>query len=139
MNHGIVTNYSGEATGSRSIYRFAQGRGGAVWAASPGGLMRFDGSRWQAIGAEWNVPAGTVYEVAVDPEGTLWISASGALLRLDASRNRFVVVQRGLERQRFARNADGIFLRRSTRNTSAQEGGPHETASRPMLIDCSTR
>ena len=37
VNQAIVTNYGGEATGSRTVYGFAQDRGGAVWAASAGG------------------------------------------------------------------------------------------------------
>ena len=109
LDRGVVTNYGGEATASRTVYGFAEDRAGAVWATSAGGLMRFDGKRWQGIGAEWNVPAGSAYEVAIDPTGTLWLLAAGALLKLDVTHSRFLIVQEGVVGQSFARNVDGFL------------------------------
>ena len=109
VDHAVVTNYSGEATGSRTVYGFAEDRAGAVWATSAGGLMRFDGKRWQSIGAEWNVPAGSAYEVALDPNGTLWLLATDKLLRLDTTRNRFLTIREGVVGQSFARNVEGFL------------------------------
>ena len=113
------------------MYGFAQDRGGDVWAASAGGLMRFDGSRWQAIGVEWNVPLGAVYQVAVDPEGTVWIFAPGALLKLDAVRKRFVFVLRGVAGKSFKQDVDGIIWTRSAENRGLPPGTPDQTL-RPM-------
>src|SRR5271154_789240 len=51
LDKGRVTNYAGE-TGS--VYGFAQNPDGIVWAGTTSGLWRFDHSRWQPIGIEWN-------------------------------------------------------------------------------------
>ena len=69
LDKGRVTNYASE-TGT--VRYFAQGRNGIVWAATTGGLWRFDHSGWQRIGLEWNAPAGSVAEVGFDSEGILW-------------------------------------------------------------------
>ena len=39
------------------------------------GLWKFEGSRWQQVGADWNAPAGAVFQVAFDAQGTLWVLA----------------------------------------------------------------
>src|SRR5260370_31548377 len=36
------------------------------------GLWRFDHSRWQNVGVEWNAPAERVMQVGFDSEGVLW-------------------------------------------------------------------
>jgi PAS domain S-box-containing protein len=70
LDKGRVTNY---ASGIGSVYGFAQGRDGIVWAASSNGLWRFEHSEWQHIGVEWNVPDGRVTQVGFDSEWLLWV------------------------------------------------------------------
>jgi signal transduction histidine kinase/ligand-binding sensor domain-containing protein len=70
VRNGRVTNYP-EVPGT--VYSFAQDRQGIVWAATDGGLWRFDGSTWQHVGAEWNAPQKPVSQVGFDREGILWV------------------------------------------------------------------
>ena len=69
VKNGRVTNFP-EVPGT--VYSFAQDHG-VVWAATDGGLWRFDGSTWQHIGAEWNAPQKPVSQVGFDREGILWV------------------------------------------------------------------
>src|SRR5271157_2312684 len=74
LKNGRVTNFAESTT---TILGFAQDRHGIVWAAAfgstkRGGLWRFDGSRWQHIGAEWNAPE-NVATVGFDRDGVLWV------------------------------------------------------------------
>lgn len=70
LKDGRVTNFP-EVPGT--VYSFAQDRQGIVWAATDGGLWRFEGSTWQHIGAEWNAPQKPVSQVGFDREGILWV------------------------------------------------------------------
>ena len=46
---------------------------GATWAATTGGLARFDGRRWKTMGpAEGYPPAGPTFPVLVDRRGAVW-------------------------------------------------------------------
>jgi ligand-binding sensor domain-containing protein len=69
LNKGRVTNY---ASGIGSVYDFAQDRNGIVWAGTSTGIWRFDHSRWQNVGVEWNAPVERVTQVGFDSEGILW-------------------------------------------------------------------
>ena len=77
-SNGRLANYGGEAASSGSVNRFAQDHNGNLWAGTTSGLWRFDGSLWQHIGAEWNVPAGQMYDLAFDSQGVLWALAGGS-------------------------------------------------------------
>ncbi|WP_169747047.1 PAS domain-containing protein [Edaphobacter aggregans] len=74
LDKGRVTNY---ASGIGSVYGFAQDRDGIVWAGTSSGLWRFDHSRWQHLGVEWNAPAERVTQVGFDSEGILWALVGG--------------------------------------------------------------
>ena len=47
--------------------------GGFKQAPNGSGLWRFDGSSWQHIGAEWNVPDQPVAHIGFDRDGILWV------------------------------------------------------------------
>jgi len=70
LKNGRVINFP-EVPGT--VYSFAQDRQGVVWAATDGGLWRFEGSTWQHVGAEWNAPQKPVSQVGFDREGILWV------------------------------------------------------------------
>jgi signal transduction histidine kinase/ligand-binding sensor domain-containing protein len=70
LKNGRITSFP-EVPGT--VYSFAQDRDGVVWAATDGGLWRFDGSTWQHIGAEWNAPQKPVSQVGFDREHILWV------------------------------------------------------------------
>jgi ligand-binding sensor domain-containing protein len=80
LDKGRVTNY---ASTTGSVFGFAQDRDGIVWAGTTSGLWRFDHSRWQRIGIEWNAPVGFVTKVGFDPKGILWALAGSPGTPLD--------------------------------------------------------
>ena len=55
------------------VRRIAQDRDGGIWAATQGGLVRFDGQIWRRIGSESGME-GTPIGLYVDARGTLWVS-----------------------------------------------------------------
>jgi signal transduction histidine kinase/ligand-binding sensor domain-containing protein len=75
LKNGKVKNFL-EATSS--VSGFAADRHGNTWAGAAGGttrssLWRFDGSSWQRVGTEWNVPNEPVAQIGFDREGILWV------------------------------------------------------------------
>jgi signal transduction histidine kinase/ligand-binding sensor domain-containing protein len=96
LNNGRVKNYEAETSATGTIWEFAQDPGGNVWAAATSGLWRYDGSHWQHIGTEWNVPAQRALEVLLDREGNLWAHVDTMLLRLSRGSRRFQVVRKNL-------------------------------------------
>src|SRR6185503_6660677 len=67
-----------------------QDRDGFVWAASPNGLFRYDGSRFLRFSVEDGLPSTLVTDLAVSPEGVLWGATSRGLFHVE--RDRFVAV-----------------------------------------------
>jgi signal transduction histidine kinase/ligand-binding sensor domain-containing protein len=75
LKNGRVKNFV-ENTGT--VNGFARDARGITWAgalsaAGRSGLWRFDGSSWQQIGADWNVPSLPVVQVGFDRDGILWV------------------------------------------------------------------
>lgn len=59
------------------ITHLAEGKDGAIWAASSGKtkrLFRFANNRWQQVDNQFAMPAGAVADLEVDRRGTLWVS-----------------------------------------------------------------
>lgn len=94
LDEGRVKNYGGEfATNGGSIWSMTQDKDGIVWAAASSGLWRFDHSRWEHVGAEWNVPLKSAVEVAIDQDGNLWVGGDGIWLCLRSGSRRFQIVE----------------------------------------------
>ena len=55
----------------RSIFRFAFGRDGRLWAGTSDGLFVLQGQRWRRIGAELGHPDQLVNDLTVDRDGGL--------------------------------------------------------------------
>lgn len=62
---------------------------GTMWAATWAGLARFDGRRWQRIGADWGYPAARADWLLRDRRGVLWVSSGDSVLRLRPGARRF--------------------------------------------------
>jgi len=112
LDKGRVTNY---ASGIGSVYGFAQGRDGIVWAGASSGLWRFDHSGWQHIGVEWNAPAGPVAQVGFDSEGILWALAGSFetpkdLIYLLPGTRHFKTAERNLSVPGFTLDADRAVM-----------------------------
>ncbi len=71
------------------VLAFAQTDDGAVWAATEGGLARFDGLRWQTVGADWGYPTGRADWLTVSRDGSLWVTTGKSLVFLRPGQHRF--------------------------------------------------
>lgn len=76
-----IVSYGQEDGVPRGLsYDLAIDRDRVVWLATQSGLARFDGSRWQRLGAESNVPDRPVRSVLAAADGTVWIGAGRTLM-----------------------------------------------------------
>jgi signal transduction histidine kinase/ligand-binding sensor domain-containing protein len=77
VHDGRITSYTtGIPPGP--IKRIAQGRDGAIWVATFGGVAVFRAGVWQTI--PWAYEFGRAYNLLVARDGMLWIAAEHALL-----------------------------------------------------------
>lgn len=77
LTNGRLVHY-GEREGlpASPVIALAQDRQGFVWAATADhSLMRLEGSRWHAVGKDWNF-SGSPSALLADSEGTLWVITS---------------------------------------------------------------
>jgi signal transduction histidine kinase/ligand-binding sensor domain-containing protein len=63
---------------------------GFIWAASPSGLFRYDGIRFQRFGATEGLPSTFVTDMAIGPDGRLWGATSRGVFYKHG--DRFVAV-----------------------------------------------
>src|ERR1700722_1812652 len=84
-----ITNYSADRFYWGTVRRFAQDPTGAVWAATVGGLGRFEDRSWQKIRMNWNYPSKSAWGLLVDREGTLWVAAIGRIMFLPLGQKQF--------------------------------------------------
>ena len=97
LDKGRLKNYGDLATSTGTISLMVQDKDGIVWAVGvSSGLWRFDHSRWQHIGMEWNVPLRGANEVALDRDGNLWVGGGGMLLSLRRGSRTFEIVKDNL-------------------------------------------
>ncbi len=68
-------------------------REGSLWANTKTGIIRFNGTRWEHIGKDWNfpeeVPRITSEALFVDSHGTLWVGVNHTVLYLKQGSKRF--------------------------------------------------
>ena len=66
---------------------------GTIWANTETGVIRFNGTRWEHIGKDWNfpedVPSITSEALFVDRQGTLWAGVNHTVLYLKQGSKRF--------------------------------------------------
>ncbi|WP_263356778.1 sensor histidine kinase [Acidicapsa ligni] len=90
LQNGTIKIY-GKADGvpDGGIWKIAQDRDGNIWIATDNGLTRFDGHRWEEVGARWNCPKKQATALFVDSHGTLWAAIGHSILFLKQGLNRF--------------------------------------------------
>jgi signal transduction histidine kinase/ligand-binding sensor domain-containing protein len=95
LRNGNVTSYV-EADGvplEHCICNIVRDHDGTIWANVSIGLIRFNGTRWEHVGHEWNfpenVPHGTAIALFVDSQGTLWAGIDHTVLYLKQGAKRF--------------------------------------------------
>ena len=133
LENGHLTNYPLEVP----VRYLARNRSGILWAATSAGLWKFDGARWQQVGAEWNAPTGAVCQIAFDAEGTLWVLAgvdfaAMDLLYLKAGTKQFRTAAKNLLVLGFTLNADGEAV------TEPERGSPRSGGVGASDVELST-
>jgi streptogramin lyase len=70
-----------------------QDRDATIWANTETGVIRFNGTRWEHIGKNWNfpedVPSATSQALFVDSRGTLWVGVNHTVLYLKRGSRQF--------------------------------------------------
>jgi len=106
----VFHNLPADATSisNNAVWAIAEDGAGDLWAATDGGLNRFDRAtkrfaRFQhADGQRGSLVNNTVRSLGRDGAGTLWVGTYGGLARLNRDRNSFTTYRNG------APNADQI-------------------------------
>jgi ligand-binding sensor domain-containing protein len=106
---GRVKNYAAEASSSGTVWEFAQGPDGTIWAATTHGLWRFEHSSWQQIGTQWNAPVPADH-VGFDRDGMLWVIGQHYLLVQRPGGKEFQIAMKTLPANDFTLDADGRVL-----------------------------
>jgi signal transduction histidine kinase len=93
LRNGNLKSY-GKADGVTSNpTTIAQDHEGTIWANTEAGVIRFNGTRWEHIGENWNfpedVPDITSDVLFVDSRGTLWAGVNHTILYLNQGSKRF--------------------------------------------------
>lgn len=81
---------SPELIGNRRVWAFAQAPDGAVWAATEGGLVRWQDGRATLYGPAEGLPTIRLRSLAFDRDGVLWIATTGSGL-VSMAQGRFTV------------------------------------------------
>ena len=71
------------------ITGFEKDGAGIVWAATDRGLLRFDGSKWETIGADWNFSGKAAHSVFIDRDRTLWVTTENSVVFLTSDAKKF--------------------------------------------------
>ena len=90
MRAGHVRHYlAGKSFPNGTVLALEQTGDGTVWAATEGGLARFDGQQWQTVGADWGYPSNRADWLIVSRDGTLWVTTGETLVFLRPGTHRF--------------------------------------------------
>ncbi|MFC5741314.1 sensor histidine kinase [Dyella tabacisoli] len=96
-----MTNYAlQDGFPEAMVFAFAQDRDGTLWAATSGGLVRFEGGRWQVVGKDWNFPVKRADWLLLDADGTLWVTTGETMVFLRKGSRQFE--RTGIETGRYA-------------------------------------
>lgn len=90
LRDGRATAFNeGQGLPGGRVLRFARGPDGVLWAAAGEGLARFDGERWQRIGAERGYRDNGADYVFTDRRGNLWVAGIQHLYWLPPGETQF--------------------------------------------------
>lgn len=83
LRDGRLTHY-GEAQGlpTSTVFRFAHGPDGRLWAATFSGLVYLHEGRWYRVENDWRVPGAQARTLFTDRDGTLWLATDAGIARL---------------------------------------------------------
>jgi signal transduction histidine kinase/ligand-binding sensor domain-containing protein len=103
--NGHFHNVPGGATGKGAL-ALAQARDGTIWAATPNGALRYDGTTFVP-----SAMTAAAYALAVDGD-SLWVGGIGKIVRIDASGQRAFAVPgaAGTPVTRLALTPSGLWI-----------------------------
>ena len=79
---GEVTRYLPADGAPSAIAALLEDRRGSIWAAARGGLFRFSGGSWQAVGEEGDVTSAQAFSLHEDSAGAIWVASAAGVYRL---------------------------------------------------------
>ena len=95
LRNGKVTNYA-RAAGlpvDTTILSIAEDHERTMWANTGTGLIRLNGTRWERVDSQWNVPQQIQHTgstaLFVDSHGTLWAGVGNTVMYLKQGSKRF--------------------------------------------------
>jgi len=95
LRGGKVTNYA-KAAGlpvDTTILSVAEDHEGTMWANTGTGLIRLNGTKWERVDSQWNVPQEIQHTgstaLFVDSHGTLWAGVGNTVMYLKQGSKRF--------------------------------------------------
>lgn len=79
-----------EVLPASQVYAFAVDHDRRVWAGTHDGLVLRSGSRWVAVGADWNLPKPErIRALLVGRDGTLWVATDSTVVFLKRGAKKF--------------------------------------------------
>lgn len=80
LKDGLLTVFSqAEQPADARVHSFARDQEGRVWAGSETGLFVREGTRWTAVGRDWNLERDMIRALFVDRRGTLWVATVNSI------------------------------------------------------------
>ena len=131
---------SADGLPSGSPWQFAETPDGAVWVATTTDLARFDGTHWQARGAQMGLPVSTNPILFIDSQGTIWAGGENSLFFLRPGEDRFrrqpVAAPTPWEGNGMAESSTGtVWLDAGYNLVPVAQNPPHATAGRSSAGD----
>ena len=87
----LITPESGLV--SSQVYSVNQDGDGVIWLCTEGGLIRFDGTGFEAFrhdrGSRYSIPSDSVHDLCEDRTGTKWVATASGLSIFDSDYNTF--------------------------------------------------
>lgn len=111
LRNGHLLHYaSGHGLPGGMVSSLVQTPDGMVWAATEGGLARFDGRQWSTVGKAQAYPSTRADWLLVDHDGTLWVTTGDAIVFLPAGGQRFVATDQAVMKSAvMAQAPDGVL------------------------------
>ncbi len=134
LKDGFLTNFTvQQGFPAGRVFGIAIESSGVVWAAAKQGLARYDGKRWQIVGADWNFPPYGALYVMISRDGTLWVTTDKSIVCLRPHARRFqTVLEPALARARPAEAPDGtIWISEQAAGIFALSGPDGRLPGRP--------
>jgi signal transduction histidine kinase/ligand-binding sensor domain-containing protein len=142
LRDGQATRY-GERDGypPGTTYGFQVDGAGNLWAATSSALARFNGIRWERVGAEWNFDGQRALALFVDRDGTLGAFTDKTLMTLPKGATSFRSTGGKLTtRSQIVQSVDGTYFFSDVRGIrSVANLNGYDRMDRPWIVETTAR